>query len=163
VVEVRAERPGEAAAIERVHTLAFGQPDEARLVRRLRAEGYTTLSLTAVDGEDIVGHILFSRLAAPGLEAVSLAPVAVVPDRQGQGIGSALITRGLQACRASAVDVTLVVGEPSYYTKFGFSLSTGARFVCPYSGPYLLALELQPGVLGAAQYDVEYPPPFRDI
>jgi putative acetyltransferase len=121
------------------------------------------VSLSAVDGNDIVGHVLFSQLSVPGLQAASLAPVAVLPERQGQGIGSALITRGLEACRGSGVDVALVVGEPAYYTKFGFSLSTGAQFVCPYLGPYLLALELQPGVLGAAQYDVEYPAPFRDL
>ena len=163
MVEVRAERPCEAAAIERVHTLAFGQPDEARLVRRLHAEGYTTVSLTAVDGADVVGHVLFSRLSVAGLEAVSLTPVAVVPDRQRQGIGSALITRGLDACRAAAVDIVLVVGEPAYYTRFGFSGDAGSRFVCPYSGPYLMGLELQPGTISAAQYDVEYPQPFQDL
>ena len=162
MVEVRAERPGEAAAIERVHTLAFGQPDEAFLVRRLRAEGYTIVSMTAIDGDDIVGHVLFSRLSVPGLEAVSLAPVAVLPERQRQGIGSEMIRRGLEACRSSALDVALVVGEPGYYTRFGFSLAVGSQFVCPWSGPYLLGLELQPGILGSGTYAVEYPAPFQD-
>jgi putative acetyltransferase len=163
VVEVRPEHPGEDAAIERVHTLAFGQPDEARLVRRLRAEGYTVVSLAAVDGGHVVGHVLFSRLSVPGLEAVSLAPLAVLPDRQGQGIGSELVVRGLEICRASAVDAAIVVGEPGYYTRFGFSLAAGEHFSCPWSGPYLLALELRTGVLGTATYDVEYPAPFRDL
>jgi putative acetyltransferase len=161
--EVRAERPGEASAIEGVHTLAFGQPEEARLVRRLRAEGYTIVSMVAAEADEVVGHVLFSRLSVAGIEGVSLAPVSVVPDRQGQGIGSALIVRGLEACRSSAVDVVLVVGEPAYYTRFGFSLATGSQFECPYSGPYLLGLELQPGVLKAGQYAVEYPPPFQDV
>lgn len=163
MVEIRPERAGEAAAIEEVHRLAFGSDTEARLVRRLRAEGYTIVSITAVDGAEIVGHVYFSRVAIAGLEAVSLAPVSVLPERQRQGIGSALIRAGLDACRSSAVDAALVVGEPGYYTRFGFSLAVGSLFRSPWPPDYLLAIELQPGVLSSPVYDVEYPAAFQEV
>jgi putative acetyltransferase len=163
VVEVHPERPGEAAAIERVHTLAFAQADEARLVRRLNAEGFTVASIVAIDGDDVVGHVLFSRLSIPDLNAVSLAPVGVVPDRQAQGIGSQLIRKGLETCTSLGADVVIVVGEPEYYTRFGFSLHVGEQFTCVWSGPYFLALELRAGAVGSRTYAVEYPTPFQDL
>ncbi len=163
MVEVRPERPGEAAAIERVHTLAFAQADEARLVRRLNAEGFTVASIVAIEGDDVVGHVLFSRLSIPDLNAVSLAPVGVVPERQGQGIGSELIRKGLETCTSLGADAVIVVGEPDYYTRFGFSLALGEQFECLWSGPYFQALELRPGALGSRNYPVEYPAPFQDL
>ena len=163
MVEIRPERPGEADAVERVHAMAFAQTDESRLVRRLSAEGYTVVSMVAIDGDNVVGHVLFSRLSVPNLEAVSLAPIGVVTDRQGQGIGSELIRRGLEACTSLGADAAIVVGEPGYYTRFGFSLGVGEQFKCAWSGPYFLALELRPGAVGSRTYAVEYPAPFQDF
>lgn len=166
MLEVRPERPGEAAALERVHALAFGRDSEARLVRRLRAEGFNIVSMIAAEANAIVGHALFSRLLAEGNEhinAVALAPVAVIPERQKQGIGSKLILAGLDACRSSAVDVALVLGDPEYYERFGFSSELGERFRAPWSGPEFLAIELRAGVLGDRTFDVIYPAAFQEV
>jgi putative acetyltransferase len=94
-VEVRAERPGDQGAIHEVHRLAFGQEEEARLVDALRERGHARLSLVAVDGGPIVGHVLFSDLPIKTSEgtvpALALAPLAVIPSRQHQGVGSLLV------------------------------------------------------------------------
>ena len=166
MVEIRPERPGEAVAIEHVHRQAFGRDAESRLVRRLRAEGYNVTSMVAADGASIIGHALFSRVSASGprhLETVALAPVAVLPNRQRIGIGSEMIRVGLDACRASAVDVALVLGDPGYYTRFGFDARLGSRFRTPWTGLEFLAIELQPGVLGDSSFDVEYPSAFQEV
>jgi GNAT superfamily N-acetyltransferase len=103
MVKIRPERPDDIAAIQAVNRQAFGQADEAVLVDALRDGGFAVASLVAEDAGRIVGHILFSRLpvAAGGriVEGAALAPMAVMPDRQREGIGSALVRAGLVACR----------------------------------------------------------------
>src|SRR5215831_17208082 len=101
-VTVRAETPEDREAIRAVNRQAFGQEDEARLVDALRDGGYARLSLVAEEGGRVVGHVLFSDLPietrAGTLHALTLAPVAVLPDRQRRGIGSRLIREGLRVC-----------------------------------------------------------------
>src|SRR5690349_8990636 len=98
------ERPGDAAAIRAVHLAAFGQPDEADLVDALRESGDAVLSVVAEEHGRIVAHVLFSRLTIHTdrnqvVPALALAPMAVAPERQRQGIGSALLTEALGECR----------------------------------------------------------------
>src|SRR3546814_19102334 len=90
---VRPEEEADEPAIRALLKAAFPGPDEARLVDRLRADGSAELSLVAVDGDTIVGHILFSPLTAP-FRALGLAPVAVLPGRPGESLGSAPIRHG---------------------------------------------------------------------
>lgn len=98
---------------------------EHRIVQGLRDAGALSLSLVAQDGEDIVGHIAFSPVdleaasVSPGSWLV-MAPVSVAPVRQGQGIGSRLIRQGLEQLKALDVEGVVVLGEPDYYTRFGF-------------------------------------------
>src|SRR6059036_2739510 len=96
---IRPETPSDYNDIRAVNTEAFGGPDEADLVDRLRREGRVLLSLVAFDHDRAVGHILFTRLpihTVSGIvDAVALAPMAVRPDVQRRGIGSALVKEGV--------------------------------------------------------------------
>jgi putative acetyltransferase len=159
---VRPEHPGDLAQINRVNALAFGQPDEAELVDRLRADGDALLSLVAV-GEDgaVEGHILFSPLDlllddGAVLAAAALAPVAVLPDRQRRGIGGELVKAGIAACAARGLAAIVVVGHPAYYPRFGFAADLARGLRAPFSGEAFMALELVPGMLrgrtGAVRY-----------
>ena len=121
---VRSETPADVASIRRVNEAAFQQPTEADLVDRLRAGCPDALSFVAdVDG-DTVGHVLFTPVGVEcdGRRVVGqgLAPMAVQPDRQRQGVGSALVRRGLDELRARGCPFVVVVGHPGYYPRFGF-------------------------------------------
>lgn len=161
---VRPERDSDQAAVRDVNRLAFGQEDEARLVDALREGGYARVSLVAEEEGRIVGHILFSDLPilVPGgaVEAISLAPMAVLPDEQRKGIGSLLVREGLRVCRESRHRIVVVLGHPEYYPRFGFSANMAARLRSPFSGPAFMALELVPGSLEDVEGEVRYPPPF---
>ena len=160
---VRAEAPADLPAIREVHTQAFGQADEAQLVERLREDGDFVASLVAERDGGIVGHVLFSQLQIVALDreiaAAALAPVAVRPLFQRQGLGSTLIRAGLKRCRELGIEAVVVLGHPSYYPRFGFSAVLAERLTAPYSGPAFMALELVPDCL-ASGGAVHYPPAF---
>jgi putative acetyltransferase len=138
---IRPEASSDISAIHALVAAAFGRPDEADLVDRLRADGDSVISLVAAEGNDLLGHVLFSRMTAP-FKALSLAPVSVAPARQRQGIGSRLIWAGLDAARTSGWNAVFVLGEPDYYRRFGFDPALASGFSSPYAGPYLMALAL---------------------
>ncbi len=140
-LSLRAERPADAAKIRDIITAAFGQADEAGLVDALRLSGDLTLSYVAEDDGEIVGHIALSRLKSPK-DALALAPVSVAPDRQGEGIGGALIHHSIEEARRSGDALIFVLGEPAYYTRFGFSVEAAAPFDCIYAGDYFMVLQL---------------------
>jgi putative acetyltransferase len=166
---IRAETASDHAAIRMVNRRAFGQEGEARLVDALRAGGHVLVSLVAEIEGRVVGHILFSRLSIvtdPGnLAAASLAPMAVLPEFQRQGIGSRLVAEGLRRCAALGERIVVVLGHPDYYPRFGFTAGLAATLQCPYGepGPAWMALELTPGALAGVRGRVEYPPPFAEL
>ena len=144
------EAPGDARAVDAVVTSAFGNDAEARLVRRLRGqEG--VFSLVARSGSELVGHILFSPIEGRepdrGFRGVGLAPMAVVPGRQKQGIGSALVRDGLEECRKRKLGLVVVLGHIEYYPRFGFVPASRLGLSCqwPEAGDHFMALELIPG------------------
>ncbi len=127
----------------------FGHQGEADLVRMLEADGDVLVSLVAEIAGAVAGHVLFSRMdvEADGaaLPAAGLAPVSVAPDRQGQGIGGALIRAGLDALRRQGAAMSFVLGHDAYYPRFGYSPALAARFASPFAGPHLMAQMLDPG------------------
>ena len=123
---IRPESARDHEAIRAVNDAAFGGPAEGRLVDELRAEGLARISLVAEDEQGrVIGHLLFSAIAiqtAEGsLDALSLAPMAVHPDRQRQGVGTALMRHGLDACQQAGHARVIVLGHPEFYHRFGFS------------------------------------------
>jgi len=161
---IRQETHDDLEAIRIVNTLAFGQDVETRLVDALRDGGYLRLSLVAEVVGRVVGHILFSDLpiATPRniVAALALAPMAVVPEYQRRGIGSALVREGLDACRDAGHRIVVVLGHPEYYPRFGFSAELARPLASPFSGDAWMALELVAGSLRGIVGRVEYPPPF---
>lgn len=164
LMQIRGESRGDIEAIRAVNDAAFGQPDEGRLVDTLRADGELIASLVADDDGDIVGHIAMSRLgleAAGGpIPAAALAPMAVVPGRQNQGIGSALVRAGLDVCRHEGIEVVVVLGHENYYPRFGFSARLAERLDAPFSGPAFMAIELVSRALARDDIKVRYPRAF---
>lgn len=162
---IRPELPADYPAVFEVNCRAFGQDAEATLVKSLREGGYTAVSLVAEIKGIVVGHILFSRLpirtATRIVDAVSLAPMAVLPDYQRQGIGSELVRAGLEACRADGHRIAVVLGHPSFYPRFGFSPDLAQQLESPFGGgESWMAIELVPGSIEGVKGNVEYPPPF---
>ncbi|KPA20598.1 hypothetical protein shim_32010 [Shimia sp. SK013] len=145
-MHIRPETPGDITAIRDLTDAAFGQPDEARLVDLLRENGDAAISLVAEDAGHIIGHVMFSPMAAP-IRALGLAPVSVAPDHQKQGIGAQLIRRGLSQAQMDGWQASFVLGNPDYYTRFGYAVDTAKGFTNVFAGPYFMALELTPGAL----------------
>lgn len=146
-VVVRREGATDVTAIHELNVVAFdGRDEEADLVDALRDAGDLVLSLVAVDGTRLVGHVAFSRITietGSGPEGgIALAPVGVLPPRQGFGIGRRLIETGLDELRRQGESVVVVVGNPAYYTRFGFSTELGEDYPCVYSGSSYMALHL---------------------
>ena len=159
---VRPERAEDLAQIRAVNELAFGQPEEADLVDQLREDGDVLASLVAVgrDGR-IDGHILFSRLGLlfddrTVVNAAALAPVAVRPERQRQGIGTELVRAGIAACRAQGLGAIIVLGHVAYYPRFGFSAELARSLRSPFPGDAFMAMELIPDMLRGRRGAVRY-------
>lgn len=141
---IRVQEGTDWTAIDAIYQAAFKSSAEADLVRNLDADGDLILSLIAY-GEEAAGHIAFSPLTfeeAAGLRGCALAPLATIPAYQGQGVGSNLITQGLQRVKEMGYDIVVVLGEPDYYSRFGFTPDLAGNLKTPYDGPYLQALAL---------------------
>ena len=163
--DIREEEPADHDQIESVNRTAFDGDLEAKLVNRLLSERLVIASLVAVQDDQIVGHILFSGVVIEtehgAVNAVSLAPMAVLPECQRQGIGSELLRRGLQACRERGKWIVIVLGDPKFYTRFGFSVEMARWLQSPYSGDSWMAIELVPGALDGVSGIVRYPEAFE--
>lgn len=164
---IRERREGDDAAIRQVVDAAFGRPAESRLVEALRAADLAAVELVATEGEEVVGHLLMSALSVflddQPVPALALAPLSVRPQRQGQGIGTALMEVGLDVARARQWDAVVVLGDPEYYARFGFTAEAAAHLESPYSGDSFMALELAEGALDGEDGLVVYPPPFGSV
>jgi putative acetyltransferase len=158
MLTIRPEAPADIEAVRSVEEAAFGRPDEAGLVDRLRADGDLVLSLIATQGQLVVGHVALSRMEAP-FAAVGLGPVATLPDRQRAGIGQSLIKEAIAWARGAGWEAMFVLGDPAYYERFGFDAAAAAGFSSPYAGPYLMVLALSDG-LPETRGRIEYAPAF---
>lgn len=162
-IVIRPEEPGDHAGIFAVHEAAFGGDAEARLVAALREEGDLALALTAFTDRP-VGHAAFPRLTLKGsdLKVVALAPLAILPGWQNDGIGTALVRTALARLREEGEDLVLVRGHPTYYPRFGFSAAFARRLRTPYDGPAMHAQALSERG-EAAEGIVRYPPAFARL
>lgn len=142
--------------------------DEDRLVADLRksSDFVPELSLVAEDGEGIVGYILFTKIKirdeSISHQALAMAPVAVLPEYQEKGIGSAMINKGLEIARSMGYGAVVVVGSSNYYPKFGFQRASLWNIKCPFKVPdeAFMIRELTPGALNNVTGKVEYPKEF---
>jgi putative acetyltransferase len=167
-MRIRAEEPRDRAAVQAVNEAAFGQPAEARLVAALREQANSIISLVAEDEGAIVGHILFSPVALTGhpeLKIMGLAPMAVTPERQRQGIGSGLVRAGLEECGKLGFGAVVVLGHPEYYPRFGFSPAARFGIGCEYDVPeeVFMAMELEPGHLRGVSGTIKYHEAFSSV
>jgi putative acetyltransferase len=166
-MNIRTEAASEAAAIQSVHQSAFPTAAEARLVDALRDAGKLRVSLVAeVEGE-LVGHVAFSPVTLEGMTegaGVGLAPLAVVPDRQRQGVGGRLVREGLAACAAGGFGFVVVLGDPAYYGRFGFAAASRWGLQDEYGGgEAFMALELLPGAIPSRGGRVRYADEFAAL
>jgi putative acetyltransferase len=151
--------------VRHVNRLAFGRNDEAGIVDALRNGGNARCSLVAEVNGEVVGHILLSDLSIltdnGTVPALSLAPMAILPAFQKQGIGSALVQKGLEVCRDQGHRIVIVLGHSQFYSRFGFSAKLAKPLSSPFGGrDSWMALELVPGALEGVRGWVRYPPPF---
>lgn len=166
---IRDERPEDAEAVHAVLVAAFGREAEARLVERLRASGRIVCALVAEEKGRVLGHVIFSRIAAESgdseIPVLALAPLAVLPAFQRLGVGSALVSAGLERCRMERHARVLVVGDPVYYGRFGFVPASRFGLKCPFPAPEeaFMALELEPGAFAQVTGMVRYGHEFDDL
>jgi len=160
-LEIRKAVESDDKAISDLIVAAFGDEhgqEIADLVGDLLKDpsAEPTLSLVMADGDELVGHVLFTNAwienSQPNVSATILAPLSVHPDYQGQGIGGQLIREGLGQLRATGTELVFVLGHPSYYPKYGFSPAGIEGLHAPYPIPpknadAWMVLELQPGVI----------------
>jgi putative acetyltransferase len=124
MIIIRKEQPQDLKTIREVNRRAFGQTQEADLVDKLRQNHRDLLSLVAVIQNEVVGHILFTPVtiesAARTVRGMGLAPMAVLPEYQRQGIGSTLVRSGIEQLKKRQCPFIIVLGHAEYYPKFHF-------------------------------------------
>ncbi|MBU6463918.1 MAG: N-acetyltransferase [Bradyrhizobium sp.] len=171
-ITIRGERRSDVAAREALLNAAFGPGRFAKSSERLR-EGRVPargLAFTAVDGKRLIGTVrLWSVTAGNAKGCLLLGPLAVVSDVRSLGVGAGLMWRALREAKRRGYRAVLLVGDPAYYQRFGFSAeNTGALLMPgPYERDRLLAREFVPGTLAGARgmisADRPRPPRFAGI
>jgi putative acetyltransferase len=165
-MNIRFEQPGDREQIRKVNLEAFDTESEANLVDALRDSGTELISLVAEDEDKIVGHILFSPVTMADVAGmIGLAPMAVLPEWQRQGVGTQLVNEGLKACEKSGYSVVVVLGHPDYYPRFGFVPSANFGIKSEYDVPpeVFMVMELRKGALNGLKGTVKYHPLFNEV
>ncbi len=168
---VRQENKNDFESIDKLLLEAFGGGQEVQLVHQIRrSQDYIpSLSFVAVDNNAIVGHLLFSKIqltfdSGKVAQILSLAPLSVLPQHQKQGIGSALVWRGLSEVRKLSYPLVVVIGHPEYYLKFNFVLAKPFGLRLKYEVPEnaFFVMEIENGFLNQRSGLVEFPEYFDD-
>lgn len=165
---VRPEKESDWDAVQAVNVSAFETQSEANLVDALRDQVQLVVSLVAEENGEVIGHIMFSPvslLGHPELRIMGLAPMAVSPKHQRQGVGAALVLAGIDICKQLGFGAIVVLGYPEYYTRFGFLPSSRFGLGCEYQVPeeVFMAMELQPGYLRDAVGTIKYHATFSSV
>jgi putative acetyltransferase len=166
MLNVRNEKPADIDSIRQVNLEAFGRSQEADLVDKLRQKRTDLFSLVATEQDRVVGHILFSpatiEIGNTTVQGMGLAPMAVLPNCQRRGIGSALIRAGIGRIEATGCPYIIVLGHQDYYPKFGFEPAGRFGIRCEWDVPdeafMILIFEEARlrGVTGVARYLSEF-------
>lgn len=170
---IRPETPSDYQAIREVNILAFdNQENEAKLVELIRQSDnfIPQFSLVAeTENQEMIGHILISTITLVtengNTPTLGLAPMAVKPGYQNKGIGSALVSSALNACKESGYKHIFVLGHPNFYPRFGFASSKGFGINPPFPVPHevFMAVELESGSLSGMHGMIEYPAAFNSV
>lgn len=165
---VRAEEERDREPIRALNTAAFENAAEANLVDALREQARPVVSLVAEDAGKIVGHIMFSPVVVAGhaeVRIMGLAPMAVDPRRQRQGVGAALVRAGLERCRDLGFGAVVVLGHASYYPRFGFRPAAPFGVRSAYEAPEeaFMLIELVPGYIHGLSGTVQFHEAFNDL
>ena len=168
-MNIRSEIPTDYLAISQINNLAFGRENEAQLITEIRLSDFyiPELSLIAEIDNIVVGHILLSYIelvSEEKLQVLGLAPIAVHPQFQKQGIGSALITAGLTKAETRGESLVIVLGDPQFYSRFGFVPSTNYGIANPFPVPeeFFMVKPLQ-NYQTKHRGKVIYPPAFHQV
>lgn len=161
---LRAEQSGDEKPIFAVNAAAFATDAEARLVDMLRSDGDLLFSHVAEEDDVIIGHIALSPMDVLAddkpIRALGLGPVAATPNRQLEGIGSELIQAAANWARTNQWQLIILLGNPRYYERFGFSVEDAKPFSSPFAGPYFQALWLDAPAQKPQSGRAEYAPAF---
>lgn len=166
---VREEIVADHARVDSIVEAAFERPQEAALVRALRESATPQLSLVAVLDGEVVGHVFFSPVTIEGasssLPVGGLAPLAVDPSVQRRGAGSALVRAGLEACDALGWQAVFLLGDPAYYSRFGFELAAprGFHYESEVFDAGFQVKEVVPGALAGHSGWVRYHEAFASL
>ena len=166
-IEIRREQPGDYECVRNVNDEAFKQETEGKIVDRVRESDPDHLSLVAIDDRQIIGHIFFSRVIIESKEDIvngmGLAPMAVLPSYQNQGIGSMLVKRGIKILKENAIPFIIVLGHEHYYPRFGFTIASCHGIRCqwervPDKAFLIMILDdrIMQNVKGIARYRKEF-------
>jgi len=164
-MQIREATESDLQDVLAVERAAFGGEEESELVRQLMDDpsAAPVLSLIAHIDEKAVGHILFTRAeikdGSSSITASILAPLAVIPESQKQGIGGKLIETGLEILRKQGTDLVFVLGYPEYYTRHGFEPAMPYDLIAPYPIPEKVSdawmiQALRPGLLESTEGQV---------
>ena len=165
MIEIREEMSSDLDAVRRINEIAFEQGPEAAIVDKLRKSCKDYCSFVAVNQDTVIGHILFTPVTIDGSDVtgMGLAPMAVLPSYQNQGIGSLLARHGLQHLQRSGCPFVIVLGHPEYYPRFGFEPASHYRLRCQWEGvpdeAFMVVVfdrDVLPGKGGIARYRAEF-------
>ncbi|MBD3208596.1 MAG: GNAT family N-acetyltransferase [Candidatus Nealsonbacteria bacterium] len=172
MITIRAEKPEDYAAIYEINKRAFNSEFEAKLIDTIRHSNnfISDLSLVALKDNSIVGHILFSQANIKSREkerpVLILAPIAVLPEFQKQGIGSLLVKKGLHKSQTLGYDIVALIGYPGFFSRFGFSPARSKGLELSLKGDIpeesFMVYELKKGVLGDVEGIVDFPLYFEE-
>lgn len=165
---IREEKESDWLEVFIVNQAAFATPAEAHLVNALHEQCRPIVSLVAEAEGKILAHIMFSSVQLsghPSLSLMGLAPMAVLPEYQRKGIGSALVKSGLEQCRALGVGAVVVLGHIAYYPRFGFVPYVRYGISCEYEAheEAFMVLELQSGYLAGKKGTIQYHDAFKNV
>lgn len=161
-MNIQFEKPGDIDAVRDIYLAAFHTRAEADLVDALRQSGIPLISLVAHERGRIFGHLMFSPVTldpeVPGMAIAGLAPMAVIPEHQNEGLGSMLVAQALNFCRAEGYHAVVVLGHPEFYPRFGFvpSVDFGIQWEHDVPESVFMIQELVPGTLAGHKGIIRY-------